>query len=796
MSDSQTVCRLIKKDFGKMNERQLEAVTQVEGPLLVLAGAGSGKTTVLVNRIAYLCKYGNLFYQKDNLNISENALTAANDYINGKSDTLNTDEFAVFPPKPYEILAITFTNKAANELKCRIENKLGAVTDIWAGTFHSICGKILRVNADRIGYSSHFTIYDTDDQKRIMKDVIKSFGADDKMWTPKAVLSAVSAAKDALVTPDEMLSSAGNDYRLKTVAQLYAEYQKKLISSDAMDFDDMIMNTVRLFRENPDLLEKYSRRFRYVMVDEYQDTNPAQYELVRLISSYHKNLCVVGDDDQSIYRFRGATIENILNFEDDFKNAKVIRLEQNYRSTSNILDAANGVIKNNLGRKGKVLWTAGETGDKISVFTARDQSSEAKYVCDSIESYVSSGGKFNDCAVLYRTNSQSAAFENVFSRSGISYKVIGGFRFYERKEIKDVLAYLCVINNKNDTVRLKRIINEPKRGIGETTVRHAEEIADTVGIPLFEVFETAGEFSALSRAEVKLKEFCSLINDISAAAENLSLGDLFDYLINQTGYKDAMILSGEDDREERLANIDELKNNIVLFEKENEDATLSDFLEEIALVNDIDSLNESDDKVTLMTIHAAKGLEFPSVYLVGMEEGLFPGNQSIFGGNEEIEEERRLAYVAITRAKRKLTITRALSRMTFGQTNRNLPSRFLKEIPEELCEYKEENYFGDTESYDRYGAEKVHVFGGGESYLKGKTAKYGMSSFSLSKQKSAETFTNTANYKVGDTVSHKVFGTGTVISVSPMGSDTLLEIAFETVGTKKLMANYAKLKVL
>ncbi|MBR6902663.1 MAG: UvrD-helicase domain-containing protein, partial [Clostridia bacterium] len=461
--------KLIEYDFSNMNERQFEAVTTVNGPLLVLAGAGSGKTTVLVNRTAYLLKYGNAYRSEQVPELSQTEIAAAENYINGKTDSLPQGAYAVNPPRDYEILTITFTNKAANELKSRISNKLGSLADyIWAGTFHSICGKILRFNAERIGYTSSFTIYDTDDQKRIMKDIIKTAGTDEKMFPPKSVLSAISGAKDSLISPEEFESTAGNDYRNRTIASLYREYQKRLKSANAMDFDDMIVNTVLLLSTAPEVLDYYSNKFKYIMVDEYQDTNHAQYELVRLLSSTHKNLCVVGDDDQSIYRFRGATIENILSFEETFQNAKTIRLEQNYRSTGNILSAANKVIANNRGRKGKNLWTAGEDGPLISVYTAESERGEAKYVADKIFENITLGDRFCENAVLYRMNAQSASFENVFARSGIPYRIIGGMRFYERKEIKDILSYLCLINNPADDLRLTRIINEPARGIGST----------------------------------------------------------------------------------------------------------------------------------------------------------------------------------------------------------------------------------------------------------------------------------------------------------------------------------------
>ena len=795
--------KLIEHDFGNMNARQFEAVTTVNGALLVLAGAGSGKTTVLVNRIANLVKYGNAYKSDICRNLTEEDIAAAHQYLEGKSDVLPQGAFCVDAPRPWEILAITFTNKAAGELKERIARKLTVgAEDIWAGTFHSICGKILRMNAERIGFTSHFTIYDTDDQKRLMKDIMKEQRIDEKLFPPKAVLSAISSAKDSLISPEEFLATAGNDLKNQTVAKLYREYQKRLTAADAMDFDDMICHTVRLFSENDDVLERYSGRFRYIMVDEYQDTNHAQYELVRLLSTVHGNLCVVGDDDQSIYRFRGATIENILNFEDDFRGAVTIRLEQNYRSTGNILSAANEVIANNKGRKGKTLWTAGEDGDPIGIYTASDERGEARYITDCILENVKSGAKFSDHAVLYRMNALSAAVENVFARSGVSYRVIGGMRFYDRKEIRDVLAYLNLIHNNNDEIRLRRIINEPKRGIGATTVNNAMEISATLGISLFECFKTADQYASIGRAAAtKLLEFCSMIHELSELEESIPLSALVEQMLDKTGYRLALETDTSPEAADRLLNVQEFVNTVKQYELENDEPTLSAFLEEIALVSDIDSMNETDDKVTLMTVHSAKGLEFERVFLVGMEEGVFPGQQSIFGGNSEIEEERRLAYVAITRAKSKLIITNATTRMLYGSTGRNMPSRFLREIPKEYCSESAQidmgfSYGGGYRNRSDYGynnqSNAVHVYGGGTPV---KSAK--ASSFSTySAAKSVASSNTAASYSAGQTVEHKTFGKGLILSCSSMGNDTLLEIAFENVGTKKLMAGYAKLKIL
>ena len=778
---------LVKKDFGRMNDKQFEAVTTVDGPLLVLAGAGSGKTTVLVNRIANLVKYGNAYNSNYIPKYSDEDFEAGLEYLNGNSEFLPRGVFSVNSPKPWEILAITFTNKAANELKERIALKLNdGAEDIWAGTFHSVCGKILRRYADLIGYTSSFTIYDTDDQRRLMKEIMKQNNIDEKLVPHKSVLSAISSAKDELVSSKEFKESAGSDLRRQTIAELYRIYQERLISANAMDFDDMIYNTVRLLENNEDVLEYYTNKFKYIMVDEYQDTNHAQYVLISLLASGRNNLCVVGDDDQSIYRFRGATIENILSFEDEFKNAKVIRLEQNYRSTSNILNAANAVIANNKGRKGKTLWTDNGDGSKISVHTANDEREEARHIADSILENVRKGAKFCEHAILYRMNAQSNALENVFARSGISYKVIGGFRFFERKEIKDVLAYLCVINNNNDDLRLRRIINEPKRGIGDTTVNNAAQIAAELGVSLFEVLKRADEFAGLSRAAARLKEFCSVICELTELAEEVTLHELFSEMLDKTGYKLALISEGVEGKE-RIENVEEFASNIMQYEMENESPSLSAFLEEIALVSDIDSMDSDEDKVVLMTVHSAKGLEFNTVYLIGMEEGIFPGNQSIYSGPEEIEEERRLAYVAITRAKKQLNISNAYTRMIFGTTNRNMASRFLREIPTELCDV--------TTGVQMRSFATSHS--GSGNFGSSGTATYKASNTfksSFITQTSAKK--SMVNYSVGQRVEHKTFGMGTVTAVTPMGNDSMLVIEFDSIGTKKIMAQFANLKVL
>ncbi|MBE6801227.1 MAG: ATP-dependent DNA helicase PcrA [Ruminococcaceae bacterium] len=712
---------------------------------------------------------------------------------------------SVDAPQPWQILAITFTNKAANELKSRLEAMLGEKgNDVWASTFHSCCVRILRRDSERIGFSKHFTIYDTDDSKRVMKEVIRVLDIDEKRLPVKYVLNEISRAKDSLMTPADYTASAGYDTNKKLIGQAFAKYEEMLKKADAMDFDDIIVNTVKLLKENPDVLEYYQRRFRYVMVDEYQDTNHAQYVLTSLLANGYRNICVVGDDDQSIYKFRGATIENILSFENQYEDTAVIRLEQNYRSTSVILDAANAVIKNNKGRKGKTLWTEKEGGDKIKVKILTDERDEGRFVADEILNAVALGRKFSDFAILYRTNAQSSSIERALVYNAVPYKVIGGHRFYDRKEVKDILAYLSVIANPSDTVRLRRIINEPKRGIGETTINNAASIADGLGTTFYNVIQNANDYPMLSRAAGKLIDFTALINSLALSLEEKSIQDFFDDVITKTGYYASLDLDKET-AEERKANVMEVLANLVRYMEDNEGGTLTGFLEEVALMTDLDNYNTEAESTVMMTLHSAKGLEFPVVFIVGMEEGLFPGNQVMYDPTE-LEEERRLCYVGITRAKEKLYITNARSRMLFGNTSFTRPSRFLAEIPEELTDFERNEpqqtfyggYSGASYGGSSYGG-GTKMFSRENSYSKpsastpkNKASGFANGGFSSAPKKTA-TDNVTLDFKVGDTVEHKTFGKGMIVSAKAMGGDMLLEIAFDNCGTKKVMAKMAKL---
>jgi len=727
----------LQKEFSFMNAMQQEAVFHTEGPLLVLAGAGSGKTTVLVNRIAYILK-------------SDLCL-------------------------PWQILAITFTNKAASELRFRIMSILEQDgSDIWASTFHSMCARILRIYGDRIGFTNRFTVYDTDDSRRLMKDILKQLGIDEKMLSHRAVLSEISKAKDKMETPDKMKQSAGFDQRMISIAKAYEVYQNALQKNDAMDFDDLMFHTIRLFEAVPEVLEKYQYRFKYIMVDEYQDTNKIQYKFISMLAMKWNNLCVVGDDDQSIYKFRGADIENILSFEKQFTDAAVIRLEQNYRSTKNILIAANNIIVNNKDRKGKTLWTDNSHGEKVSVHTAYDEDGESDFIAQAILDGVAGGRKFSDFAILYRMNAQSNSIEHALARGGIPHRMIGGHRFYDREEIRDMLAYLQVINNPHDDLRLTRIINKPKRKIGNATVAKAMEIAYGLGESLYSVIKQADVYPDLSKASKRLLEFCELIDGLIEIRDSseYSINDLYGLILEHTDYL-GFLKQEKEDFQNRTENIHELSSNIIKYEQEyGEEADLQGFLEDVALQTDIDNYDGASDSVVMMTMHSSKGLEFPVVFIPGIEEGIFPSYRTIFEGPEEMSEERRLAYVAITRAKEKLYFIKTKARTIFGKTNRYLPSRFLEEIPETLVEYS----------------------GAGVRKKSFSHASEASDQFVIEDSKPSKSVP--VNYSIGDKVLHKAFGEGIIIHTEKIGSDTLLKINFEEKGMKTLMANFAKLTVL
>lgn len=778
--------KALNRVFSNLNDMQKSAVFEIDGPLLILAGAGSGKTTVIINRIANMVRFGNAYNSETTpAFLRDDDITYLQTVANGGEYDLDrlSNIIAENPIKPYNILAITFTNKAAKELKERLERMLGEdANDIQASTFHSACVRILRREIEKLGYDKQFTIYDSDDSQRVIKDILKSLSIDDKMFTPKSVLSGISRFKDSLKNPDDAIMSAGSDYHKQVVARVYEAYQRRLKENNALDFDDIIVNTVKLFKEFPETLSYYQNRFKYIMVDEYQDTNHAQYMLVSLLSKEHQNICVVGDDDQSIYRFRGANIENILSFEKQFKGAKVIRLEQNYRCTKTILDAANSVIENNTERKGKTLWTENDRGDSVKVYRANDEQGEAMFIGETILQNKEDGQNFCDHTILYRMNAQSNSIEQYFARTAIPYRILGGHRFYDRKEIKDVMSYLHVLSNPADSVRLKRIINEPKRGIGDTTVATAEEIAENCGVSLFEVLCTAEEYASLSRKTSAIKPFTDIINELRDLVDVIELNELYDEVLKKTGYLDSLIALG-DEGLTRIENVKELGSNIKKYCEENENPTLFGFLEETALLTDIDNYDENADAVTLMTMHSAKGLEFKNVFLVGMEDGIFPGTQSLFS-QSDMEEERRLAYVAITRAKEKLFLTNAASRMIFGQTTRNRPSTFLREIPTSLLDVQDDTMRKETYLSSEYTA--VKNFTAQKSFAQAQTI--GIARPSTPK--------STVTYIAGAKVKHAVFGEGFIVNCTPMGNDTMLEIAFDNAGTKKLMANFAKLTVL
>ncbi|MBD5500146.1 MAG: DNA helicase PcrA [Lachnospiraceae bacterium] len=753
--------------YDTLNEQQKEGVFTVDGPVLLLAGAGSGKTRVLTHRIAYLI-----------------------------------EEIGI---NPWNIMAITFTNKAAGEMKERVENLVGFGSDsIWVTTFHSTCVRILRRYIDRIGYDTNFTIYDTDDQKSVMKDICKRLNVDTKMLKERSILSAISSAKDELVSPNEYSLSMGGDYHKQKIAQLYQEYQAALKKNNALDFDDLIMKTVELFQSCPDVLENYQNRFKYIMVDEYQDTNTAQFELIRLLAGDKHNLCVVGDDDQSIYKFRGANIRNILDFEKYYPEAVVIRLEQNYRSTQNVLDAANAVIRNNKGRKEKSLWTDQGEGNRIHFRQFDTAHEEAEFVADDIAGKKRKGiYDYKDNAVLFRTNAQARLLEERFIIEGIPYNVVGGVNFYARKEIKDLLAYLKTIDNGRDDLAVKRIINIPKRGIGASTLAKVQDYADSRGISFYDALREADNIVAVGKSSAKLKSFVNMIQAFRSKLSYYGLEDLINDIIETTGYVKELEASNEEDAESRIENIDELISKIVSYEETHDEPLLSEFLEEVALVADVDNISEDSNKVLLMTLHSAKGLEFRSLYLTGMEDGLFPSYMSIAADDPaEIEEERRLAYVGITRAKEDLTICYARQRMIRGETQYNAVSRFVKEIPESLMDNRPPMTRRDVEAFSEGGYRKPLAVPGvkrtsseNKPYIANMGSGFGTGSFgTMGIVKGGAAVGGKPDYDAGDRVSHVKYGEGTVTAMEPGPRDYKVTVDFDEAGQRVMYAAFAKLK--
>ena len=732
--------------LDKLNERQKEAVLATEGPVLVLAGAGSGKTTVLVNRIAYM--------------ISEKHI------------------------RPWNILAITFTNKAAREMKDRIERLLGdTAKDMWIGTFHSVCVRILRSCIDLLGYSRDFVIYDTADTKTVMKECLRELDIDEKSFPVRNVLSIISNAKNDLMDAATFENVYKSDYRMSIIAKIYYRYQTKLRKNNAVDFDDIILNTVKILSENPDVLSKYQDKFQYILVDEYQDTNNSQYLLINLLAQANRNLCVVGDDDQSIYKFRGANIGNILNFEDDYSDVQKITLDQNYRSTQNILDAANSVISNNKGRMGKSLWTSNGDGNKVFVYTGTNEYDEARYIARQIKKHFDEQGSFSDCAILYRTNAQSRVIEEMLMRESVPYKVLSGLRFYDRKEIKDIIAYLRVVYNPNDDVSLARIINEPKRKIGNATLEKARNIAREKETSLYDVISHADDYPEFKTAIKKLLAFSEIIQSLIKLKDTVTIEDLTGRILNDTGYMPALVMEDTTESKTRIENLGEFISVITEFEKNEETGnTLGEFLENISLVSDIDGYDENEDSAVLMTIHSAKGLEFPIVFLSGLEEGLFPGMRSM-ESDDDIEEERRLCYVAITRAKEQLYITKTISRTIHGKTMPTTASRFFKEIPVEYLEDK-------TTLQPKVA--KVMQDLGVRNASATKKEVYMTKGFGSSVKSSGST--DYSKFKAGDAVEHRTFGRGEILKATPCGNDCILEIQFESIGFKRLMAAFAKVK--
>lgn len=808
----------IEAQFRGLNPMQREAVFTTQGPLLILAGAGSGKTTVLVNRIANLVRFGHAYHSAQvSQPVEAQQLEELERLVRqgGEPSAQLYRALREQPVQPFHILAITFTNKAADELKKRLAAMLGEIgMDVNASTFHSACVRILRREAERLGFPRSFTIYDADDQQRAMKEIYRSMHIDDKLLPLKSVLGMIGRWKDQMIGPRQALAAftAGRE---AMIAPIYDAYQKHLLKAGAFDFDDLIYMTVRLLQENEEVRAYYQNRFRYILVDEYQDTSVAQFLLVGLLGGAHQNVCVVGDDDQSIYRFRGATIENILNFEQHFPGAAVIRLEQNYRSTANILNAANDVIQNNRGRKGKTLWTQNGTGEKLVCYEADSEFDEAAYLAEAVRKNLEKGAKLRDHAVLYRMNAQSGTIETYFARAGIPYKIVGGQRFYERKEIKDLLAYMSITVNEQDDLRLRRIINEPARKIGAATVQNIADLAARQGVPMLGIIRHAREYPALARAAAALEGFWHIYEQLREAYQTLPPDRFTDEILEITGYRRMLEAEGEEGQA-RLENIGQLISSVRIYaDQRGPEASMEGFLEEVALISDLDNYDNEADVVVLMTLHSAKGLEFPYVFLVGMEEGLFPSERSRYS-EEDIEEERRLCYVGITRAKRELMLSHAASRMLFGQTRHNPPSRFLQEIDPsryeavqsqaavQRAELRRRALQQSTYLQPEYGRVNLRAaveaghsqrYGGAAQAPGARHATVGGGPTAV-RAGTASAGEGGKTYRPGERVEHKVFGRGVVLKATPIAGDTIVEIRFEKVGVKKTMANYAQLKKL
>ncbi len=804
--------KLFDKYYSFLNDKQREAVYTVDGPLLILAGAGSGKTTVLVNRLAHIIRYGDAYLNdyvpesttEENLTEMESALELDDAEL---GDFLT--RFSIQAPPAWAVLAVTFTNKAANEIKARVAAKFGEESDesrdIWTGTFHSVCMRILRRYCSLVGYRDGFGIADTGDQKKLIEDCMKQLKIDSKSLPSKSIISEISRAKDKLMSPEEYEEFAGSDFRMKKIAAVYAMYQKRLRDSNLLDFDDIIMQTVVLLDENEDVRNSLQRRFKYISIDEYQDTNPAQFKLVSLLADFHKNLMVVGDDDQSIYKFRGATIENILSFDKRYDSTKIIKLEQNYRSTKTILDAANAVISKNSQRHGKVLWCDSNNGDKISLVKLQNQIEEGRFISDEIARFHENEGEpYRNFAVLYRTNAMSRAIEQSFAKSGIPYRILGGLRFFDRAEIKDILSYVAVVNNPDDSIRLRRIINTPKRGIGEKSIAAAEAIALGEGTSLLKVMRHADRYTAIPKSAARaMAAVADFFDSLMADLSDISVSQLIEMIAAKSGYLEMLKAAG-DAEQDRIDNIGELVSTAKQYEETATEPSLSEFLEDVALVSDVDKYDETADAVVLMTIHSAKGLEFPNVFLPGWEEGIFPGFQTIMNP-DEIQEERRLAYVAITRAKKNLYISHVHQRMLNGSTQYNQKSRFAGEIPPWLINETDNTFgtYGDYGTGDTYYKKRYESMpkqagsmpiynrnGAGGGYGTGAERAAYSGTFNASKKTGAQF----PSFDKGDRVRHANFGCGTVLSVKAMGGDTMYEVEFDTVGTKKLMASFARLK--